>query len=186
MTTLLPLLTKQVKSCILCNIGKASNRRIIFRGSSPCNILFVGEAAGDMEKVLGEPFVGPAGKLLDSIIEEALPGISCGFTNSVYCVPTDPVTRRIRVPKNEEIKNCSSHLEYLASTVKAKAIVAVGNSGDKAIKKVKLNESLHYVKIIHPSAIIRQQEEGELDLQRTIYILKELAKCLKRNPRRKP
>jgi DNA polymerase len=133
----LPLLTKQAKSCTLCDIGKRSNRRIIFRGSNPCQVLFVGKSADDTDKVLGEPFVGPAGKLLDAIIEEALPGVSCGFTNSIYCVPTDSITRRLRTPKDGEIKNCSTHLITLASTLNPIAVVAVGNSGDKAIKKVK-------------------------------------------------
>ena len=40
------------------------------RGSIPFNVLFVGEAPGESEDVLGFPFVGPAGKLLDHIIKE--------------------------------------------------------------------------------------------------------------------
>lgn len=44
----------------------------LLRGSIPCDILFIGEAPGESENAMGYPFVGPAGKLLDRIVGEAL------------------------------------------------------------------------------------------------------------------
>jgi uracil-DNA glycosylase family 4 len=67
-----------------------ANRVVLVRGSVPCDVLFIGEAPGQSEDVVGRPFVGPAGKLLDRIIEDALSGITvnkrvckyCGFTQT--------------------------------------------------------------------------------------------------------
>lgn len=47
---------------------------VLGRGDVPCDVLCVGEAPGESEDVIGQPFVGPAGKLLDRIIARALGG----------------------------------------------------------------------------------------------------------------
>lgn len=53
------------------SICPGSHRRCLARGSLPCDVLFVGEAPGESEDVLGEPFRGPAGQLLDEIVRRA-------------------------------------------------------------------------------------------------------------------
>jgi uracil-DNA glycosylase len=52
-------------------------RKCIARGSVPCDVVFVGEAPGHSEQTLGQPFVGPAGQLLDDIIRKGLVGSLC-------------------------------------------------------------------------------------------------------------
>jgi uracil-DNA glycosylase len=74
---------------------------VLCRGRLPCDVLFVGEAPGVSEDVLGRPFVGPAGKLLDTIVERALDGqYDCAMTNLVACIPK-PVAPVV-VNKNTE------------------------------------------------------------------------------------
>ena len=46
----------------------AANKIVLGKGKLPCDVLFIGEAPGASEDVLGRPFVGPAGKVLDLII----------------------------------------------------------------------------------------------------------------------
>lgn len=57
-------------------------RVCLARGELPCHVLFVGEAPGEAEDLLGRPFVGPAGKLLDFILTDAFRSVlvcpSCG------------------------------------------------------------------------------------------------------------
>jgi uracil-DNA glycosylase len=48
------------------------SRRVFSRGKIPCHVLLIGEAPGESENVLGVPFIGPAGKLLDRIVKEAI------------------------------------------------------------------------------------------------------------------
>jgi uracil-DNA glycosylase len=54
---------------------RRGTRVVLFRGSVPCDVLVVGEAPGESENVLGRPFVGPAGQLMDKIMARALDGV---------------------------------------------------------------------------------------------------------------
>jgi uracil-DNA glycosylase len=67
------------KDCTRCPLHTVRSNVVLARGSIPCDILFVGEAPGRSEDALGKPFVGPAGILLDEMIEDALSGIVLGF-----------------------------------------------------------------------------------------------------------
>lgn len=58
--------------CQRCELSQKRTRVVLCRGELPCDILFIGEAPGESENTLGRPFVGPAGKLLDSIVEQAI------------------------------------------------------------------------------------------------------------------
>jgi len=51
---------------------QAAKHVCLVRGTVPCDLLFVGEAPGSSEDVIGRPFVGPAGQLLDEICKRAL------------------------------------------------------------------------------------------------------------------
>lgn len=57
--------------------------RVICRGTVPCDVLLIGEAPGESENALGKPFIGPAGKLLDRIVRDALAPVplcaTCGL-----------------------------------------------------------------------------------------------------------
>lgn len=65
-------------------------RKCIARGSVPCDVVFVGEAPGHSEQTLGQPFVGPAGQLLDSIIKKGLVGSLC--VKCIRMMQQHPVT----------------------------------------------------------------------------------------------
>lgn len=66
------------RACTGCTLSERRNRVVLFRGSVPCDVLFVGEAPGESEDVVGTPFVGPAGKFLDGMILEA-------FGRNTFC-----------------------------------------------------------------------------------------------------
>lgn len=55
-------------------------RVVLARGSVPCDVLVVAEAPGESENVIGRPMVGPAGRLMDRVLRDALGGLR-------YCVP---------------------------------------------------------------------------------------------------
>lgn len=59
------------KDCEGCSLRDRRTRVVLYRGKIPCDVLFIGEAPGESEDVVGVPFVGPAGKLLDAMIQEA-------------------------------------------------------------------------------------------------------------------
>lgn len=57
--------------CQRCRLCEGRTNVVLARGRVPCDVLFIGEAPGVSEDILNKPFVGPAGKLLDSIVEKA-------------------------------------------------------------------------------------------------------------------
>lgn len=63
------------KDCQLCDLCKTRKNVVLARGQVPCDVLLVGEAPGSSEDIVGRPFVGPAGKLLDEIIARAVDGL---------------------------------------------------------------------------------------------------------------
>jgi len=156
-------------------IGCVSNERIYFRGQLRPDILFVGEAVGDVEIALGEPFSGPAGQLLDTLIKESgLDKYKLLFTNSIICIPSNTLGGKLRAPKKTEIDNCSKRLAEFIRLSKPQHIVAVGSVAKRAIEKLHLS----FVTIIHPASILRQGEAGYIDHARLVDSLQQLAKRL--------
>ena len=61
-------LEKQCHNCTRCGLCKTRNRTVFGVGPRDADIMFVGEGPGEQEDKRGEPFVGPAGKLLDDML----------------------------------------------------------------------------------------------------------------------
>jgi uracil-DNA glycosylase family 4 len=137
--------------CQECELCKVRNRVVLARGQLPCDVLFIGEAPGPSEDVIGKPFIGPAGKLLDQIIEESIPdNIRVAFTNIVACIPKDDNAQKFKEPSKVHIKACRERLKEFVKIAKPKLIVCVGKLAEKYSPTVRLQRS-----IIHPAAILR-------------------------------
>jgi DNA polymerase len=87
--------------------------------------LFVGEAPGSEEDARGEPFVGQAGKLLDSML--AALGMKRGqnvyIANVLKCRPPNN-----RTPEPREVESCRPYLDRQIALIRPKLIVALGKS----------------------------------------------------------
>jgi uracil-DNA glycosylase family 4 len=153
-----------------------ANRVVLVRGSIPCDILFIGEAPGQSEDVIGRPFVGPAGKLLDRIIEDALSGITANesvpktlgkdrpsklaFTNIVGCIPREENGDKATEPDYDQIMACRPRLEEFVRLADPKLVVAVGalarDYTDQTVKdSCRLHTGIRKCEIVHPAAILR-------------------------------
>lgn len=114
-------LEEMIQQCEKCEIARPHGMKVIIRGNSEHpQVLFVGEAPWTWEEKLNAPFVGPAGQLLQSIINEASI-TSYAMINVVKCKP--PV---LRPPSQDEIDNCAPFLETQILSLKPSAIVALG------------------------------------------------------------
>ena len=105
------------------------NRRNVVYGEGPLNakIMLVGEAPGETEDVLGRPFVGKAGKMLDHILKGAgLIREEIYITNVVKCRPTKD--GKNRTPTAEEIEICGKYLQGEIEMVKPRVICPMGAS----------------------------------------------------------
>jgi DNA polymerase len=137
---------------------------VLARGTVPCDVLFVGEAPGESENVTGQPFTGPAGRLLDRIVEETIGNskFTYAFTNVIACIPYDENGIKISVPDFECIEACTPRLiEFIDEVAKPKTIVAVGTVAKENLERgyqhsIKFKTNAKVVDIIHPAAILRK------------------------------
>ena len=108
--------------CTKCGLCETRNNVVFGVGNRNADILFVGEGPGEQEDLKGEPFVGPAGKLLDdmlSIID--LDREKCYIANIVKCRPP-----RNRDPLETEQDACIDYLRNQVALIKPKIIVCLG------------------------------------------------------------
>ena len=150
------------RDCRKCILHNQRSRIVLARGKLPCDILFVGDAPGDSEDVLGLPFIGPSGKLLDDMIARAFPiepAARIAFTNLVACYSREAKTTGDHQPPREAIKACRDRLAQLCNIAQPKLIIRVGqlattnfNWGWADGTTVKVAD------ITHPATILRANQ----------------------------
>lgn len=151
---------------------------VLLRGKIPAPILFVGEAPGVSEDVIGIPFVGPAGKLLDRMLEEGLDGqVDYCITNLVACIPRVIGEDKMEAPTEESIYNCRERLEEVFTICNPVATVAVGKLAEKWLpSNFGENQLGKMFSVIHPAAILRLDiSQKSLAIQRNIVTISEVA-----------
>src|SRR5690348_13221074 len=67
----LPAMKKAVQECRGCPLYRNATQAVFGAGAVGARIMLVGEQPGDREDLVGQPFVGPAGRMLDRALEEA-------------------------------------------------------------------------------------------------------------------
>jgi uracil-DNA glycosylase family 4 len=118
-----PALAARVTSCDRCRLCERRTHAVFGVGDQQADWMLVGEAPGENEDKLGEPFVGPAGKLLDSMLRAVTLSReeNVFITNVIKCRP--PGNRN---PEPDEIARCEPYLKRQVALVKPKLIVALG------------------------------------------------------------
>lgn len=156
------------KGCGADCCGRAT-KVVLSRGKVPCDVLFVGEAPGKAENVLGRPFCGPAGHLLDRIIAKAMPStmfspmgeIRLAFTNLVGCIPLDEDGTKSGEPDVDSIEACAPRLQEFIDLASPRVVVCVGKLSSTWLKPgyknpVTLPVGVKVVDLVHPAFILRQ------------------------------
>ncbi|HRJ75179.1 MAG TPA: uracil-DNA glycosylase, partial [Anaerolineales bacterium] len=94
---------KSMKDDPLANAG---TNVVISRGNPNAKLLLIGEAPGPQENIKGKPFVGPAGQLLDKILQAGNfdPEQDVYITNSVFRMPPGDDGKSFRKPNDKEIE----------------------------------------------------------------------------------
>src|SRR5262249_12531223 len=67
----LQALREAARGCQACELWKRGTQTVFGEGTTPAEVMFVGEQPGNDEDLTGRPFVGPAGRLLDAGLEAA-------------------------------------------------------------------------------------------------------------------
>lgn len=150
------------KSCTRCGLCEKRNNVVFGVGNRQTDILFVGEGPGEQEDLKGQPFVGPAGWLLDdmlSIID--LDRTKCYIANIVKCRPPQN-----RDPLEIEQEACIGYLQEQIRLIQPKIIVCLGRVAAKALIREDfritrehgnwtLKDGIWMTAIYHPSALLR-------------------------------
>lgn len=138
--------------CNKCPLAERRYRMVIGRGRAPASILFLGEAPGRSEDLLGEPFVGPSGRILDELLTDAgLSDSSYFITNAVLCRPCDARGAENRQPTPTEVLACKENVLRLAEIVSASSVVFLGKIAERYYRK-------HFpaaITILHPAFLLR-------------------------------
>ncbi len=109
-------------NCTRCGLCETRHHVVFGVGNRQADVMFVGEGPGEQEDLQGEPFVGPAGKLLDemlSIIDLDRKGSY--IANIVKCRPP-----RNRDPLETEQESCIGYLRKQVALIQPKIIVCLG------------------------------------------------------------
>jgi DNA polymerase len=167
----LPVLRAAAARCKGCDLYRHASQVVFGQGPQTTSVMFVGEQPGDKEDRAGEPFVGPAGQMLDRGLQEA--GIDRSevyVTNAVKHFKFEPRgTRRIHSkPNAREILACRPWLEAEIASVRPKLIVCLGATAAQSLMGPQFRITRDRGKIFtdtqwapaliattHPSAILR-------------------------------
>jgi uracil-DNA glycosylase family 4 len=172
--------------CRKCKLCEGRTKVCLVRGSLPAQVLFLGEAPGPSEDVIGKPFFGPAGDLLQEMIDEAVgTRVTYAFTNLIACIPMDDDNSKFTEPPKYAVEACRPRLIEIIKIVKPRLIFLVGKAaekyapsqseygvGDMSVCDWLLprdNGLVHYEKLVHPAFILRADvSQRGLAIQRCV------------------
>ena len=148
-------------------LATAGTKVVISRGNPNAKLLIIGEAHGTQENIQGKPFVGPAGQLLDKILQAANfdPEKDVYITNSVFRMPPGDDGKAFRKPNDLEIEYYRPFVFEIIRLIDPRVILLTGNVACQSVlKKTGITtlrgqwtqvERRWVMPIFHPSYLLR-------------------------------
>ena len=178
-------LKQEVLSCTKCGLHKTRHNVIFGEGNKNAKILIIGEAPGHDEDMIGRPFVGKSGQLLDRILE------ACGFTREKHVYISNIVKCRPpgnRVPTDQEARTCIPYLMKQIELIHPLILLPLGASAlrvffgkEYRITQVRGNWLNWYDKLVmpvyHPAALLRNpnlKRDTWEDYKKVVHKYREL------------
>ena len=183
--------------CTRCDLCRYATQTVFGEGPATADVMFIGEQPGDQEDLTGKPFVGPAGRLLDAMLEEAnIDRDRYYVTNAVKHFKFVPRGKRRlhQRPNAHEIERCKWWLNIERDLVRPKMIVALGATAAQAVtgngqgilkrrgQIEALADGTPVFVTIHPSAVLRAGDDAARAEARADFLddLRALARHLRR------
>ena len=171
-------LSAAAKGCEGCELYKPATQTVFGEGNLQAEIMLVGEQPGDREDMAGQPFIGPAGQLLDAALEQiGLRREELYITNAVkhFRFLYKDSFRQHRAPSRYHINACKPWLKAEMALVKPKLVVCLGNSAARAVIQPNFvmgdarghffeGEPTHMA-TFHPAAILRSSGAMQAEMQ---------------------
>ncbi len=174
----LPSLRHAASECRGCDLHRNATQTVFGAGEVGAEVMLVGEQPGDREDIEGEPFVGPAGKLLDTaLVEAGIDRTKVYVTNTVKHFKWRPVGKRRlhEKPNAIQIQACRPWLESEIRLVGPRVVVCLGATAAQALLGAAFRVTKQrgqfftsplgplIMATIHPSAILRSDNrEAEM------------------------
>jgi uracil-DNA glycosylase family protein len=174
----LPKLREAAATCRACELWRDATQTVFGEGTARADVVLVGEQPGDREDLAGEPFVGPAGRVLDDALERA--GIDrrrAYVTNVVkhFRWQAQGKRRIHRKPSMSQISACRPWLDAELDAVRPRAVICLGATAAQALLGKSFKVSRERGKFVdsplapvvmatvHPSSILRGGDEDRAD-----------------------
>lgn len=184
-------------TCKRCDLCSYATQTVFGDGPETSEVMFVGEQPGDQEDLVGRPFVGPAGRLLNAMLEETGIERDCYYvTNAVKHFKFVPKGKRRlhQRPNAGEIERCKWWLDIERTLIRPRMIVAMGataaqamtGNGEGVMKRrgqiERLVDGTPIFITIHPSAVLRAGDDEARERARADFVddLRVLARHLGR------
>jgi DNA polymerase len=176
--------------CLLCPWAAKSTQTVFGEGPHPAEVMLVGEQPGDLEDRQGKPFVGPAGQLLNEVLQQVgLPREKLYVTNAVkhFKYELKGKRRLHEKPSARDVHTCQGWLMAEVQAVKPRIIVALGATAGQAFlgptfrlgrargEFVETPWTSQWLATYHPAALLRT-EEGAAREQRLADFQADLRK----------
>ena len=191
----LTALREAAAGCKACELWQGTTQTVFGEGLERARVMLVGEQPGDREDREGHPFVGPAGKELDrGLVEAGIDRNEAYVTNVVkHFHFQERGRRRIhQKPGREHIMACRPWLDAELEQVRPEVLVALGATAAQALygpsfrvtrqrgEPVESPLAPKATATIHPSAIIRIQEDDDREAERAAFVedLRTVARML--------
>ena len=189
-------LREAAADCKACPLWRSGTQTVFGEGKGSAKLMLVGEQPGDKEDLAGEPFVGPAGGVLDRALEDAeIERGEAYVTNVVKHFKWKPGRGKRRLhqrPNAEEVGACRPWLDSELRVVKPKVLVCLGATAAKALLGSKVSVTRDRGRFlesdlaplvsvtVHPSSILRAHGEEERRQARAEFTadLKKIGKRL--------
>ncbi len=166
----LPRLREAADDCQGCELYHDATQTVFGQGPGTSSIMLVGEQPGDEEDRRGEPFVGPAGRVLDRALKDAgLDRRSLYLTNAVkhFRFVVEGKRRKHQAPRPSHITACRPWLEAEIASITPHVVVCLGATAARSLlgqsfrltkergQVLQTSWAPHLVVTFHPSAILR-------------------------------
>lgn len=162
-------LNSECVECTSCNLSKTRKNVVVGKGNESAQVLIIGEGPGEQEDITGLPFVGRAGKMLDTALSsvDINPLEDCYITNIVKCRPPNN-----RKPSAAESEACMPWLNEQVNLLKPKIIILAGSTAvqsflgiNEPISKIRgqwiEKDNIKYMPIFHPSYLLRNPSKNK-------------------------
>lgn len=189
-------------ACRKCQIGYERRNNVYGEGDPCARLMVVGEGPGETEDLLGRPFVGRAGELLDKMLLAIdLPREEVYICNTVKCRPTfhEGGKRRNRAPTPAEMAACRPYLEEQIELVAPEVLLAMGAPAAKSFLGADFGitkgrgrwyegpSGIPLMVTFHPAYVLRQGGTALTETKRQVWSdLKQVRARLDAVPRLQP